>query len=433
MNTGMPDLAAYYAYHDASVDHAGGEGVYGEIFFAVLESLAFVESDRRTLIDAARQSILDKYAGDNFTYAPVNIAFTLMGWLYEQGFTAQMLTTLNCGYDTDCTVATLGSLLGILHGTAYIDPQWTQPLGERILVSRPITGFAAPKTISELTDRTLAARKLVQEHYAQQAEKHVFAIAYQHDVEVHILPKTSHKAQDLTVTVKIKDGCPAFAPGETGEIRIHICNHQSVGMQMDVEADIPGFISTVASVHLAANGEAEATLSLTAPIEKSPLWQGEIRLTRRFGGAMWNRERIPLTLVPTMDWRMEVDGEVRELRCPTNRVELGSVAPGIRTLRLETSLVLAEDCEAQLLFACKNGIAVSVDGQLRINAQCETVVIPAYHRADRSKCVKAKLGKGAPSLRVEVSNPDLFAECYFMIVIPKLDYAYELGAMCCLP
>ena len=98
---GMPDLAAYYAYHDASVDHAGGEGVYGEIFFAVLESMAFAETDKFKLIETAlsylpatsnvrravellvdcygrglswvecRQAIIDGFAGDNFTYAHV--------------------------------------------------------------------------------------------------------------------------------------------------------------------------------------------------------------------------------------------------------------------------------------------------------------------------------------------------------------------------
>ena len=127
----------------------------------------------------ARQRIINQFAGDNFTYAPVNIAFTLVGWLYEEGFTRQMLTTINCGYDTDCTVATLGSLLGILYGTSYLDSYWTEPLGENIVVSKPITGFDAPKTITELTQRSIEARKLVQAHYEQQADKSVYRIPYQ--------------------------------------------------------------------------------------------------------------------------------------------------------------------------------------------------------------------------------------------------------------
>jgi hypothetical protein len=41
---GTPEIAGYYAYIDSSVDH-WYEGVYGEIFLSVMESLAFIESD----------------------------------------------------------------------------------------------------------------------------------------------------------------------------------------------------------------------------------------------------------------------------------------------------------------------------------------------------------------------------------------------------
>ncbi|HCA34401.1 MAG TPA: ADP-ribosylglycohydrolase family protein, partial [Lachnospiraceae bacterium] len=50
---GKPAIASYLAYQDAMVDHAGGEGVYAEMYNAVLESLAFEESDRETLIEKA--------------------------------------------------------------------------------------------------------------------------------------------------------------------------------------------------------------------------------------------------------------------------------------------------------------------------------------------------------------------------------------------
>ena len=58
---GNPDLAARYAYEDAIVDHEG-EGMYGEIFFAALQSAAFVESDKRTLIDIALSYIPEESA-----------------------------------------------------------------------------------------------------------------------------------------------------------------------------------------------------------------------------------------------------------------------------------------------------------------------------------------------------------------------------------
>lgn len=47
---GHPEIAVKYAYEDAIVDHYG-EGMYGEVFFAALQSAAFVNSDVRELIE----------------------------------------------------------------------------------------------------------------------------------------------------------------------------------------------------------------------------------------------------------------------------------------------------------------------------------------------------------------------------------------------
>ena len=49
LTPGNPELAAYFAYQDAIVDHAGGEGVYGEVFFAALESMAFENDDLQAI------------------------------------------------------------------------------------------------------------------------------------------------------------------------------------------------------------------------------------------------------------------------------------------------------------------------------------------------------------------------------------------------
>ncbi|MGB9608689.1 MAG: ADP-ribosylglycohydrolase family protein, partial [bacterium] len=57
--------------------------------------------------------------------------------------------------DTDCTGATLGSLLGILYGTAGIPEEWLKPVGREIILV-PLTGqFNHPKTVDELAERTV--------------------------------------------------------------------------------------------------------------------------------------------------------------------------------------------------------------------------------------------------------------------------------------
>lgn len=54
---GAPDVAATYAYQDAVVDHAEGEGGFGEMFNAAVESAAFFEDDPHRLIEIGLEYI----------------------------------------------------------------------------------------------------------------------------------------------------------------------------------------------------------------------------------------------------------------------------------------------------------------------------------------------------------------------------------------
>ena len=62
---GEPDRASIYAREDGCIDHAG-EGIHAEVFFAALESLAFVESDLDTLIREALSRIPEESAVAGF-------------------------------------------------------------------------------------------------------------------------------------------------------------------------------------------------------------------------------------------------------------------------------------------------------------------------------------------------------------------------------
>ncbi len=185
---GLPLEAAKMAREDALVDHSE-ESTYAEILFAVIESAAFVESDREQLIDlglaaipdicetakavqvmrrawqktkswdATRAAILAEVGNDaNFTDAPQNIAFTLLGWYSSPlDFGQAICDSVNCGYDTDCTGATLGSILGIILGQEALPEKWMKPLGGEIAIDAVRTRiFDAPKTVDALTQRTAA-------------------------------------------------------------------------------------------------------------------------------------------------------------------------------------------------------------------------------------------------------------------------------------
>jgi ADP-ribosylglycohydrolase len=189
-----PELAASLAWKDSAVDHAGGEGTWGEMFWAAVESAAFVESDPETLIRIglgmipigshisrairealwcwhsglawaeARERIASRFGHLQPCNAIPNHGFTIIGWLYGQDFGDRLCKAVNCSYDTDCTGATLGSVLGILLGYEAIPEKWRKPVGEGVTLHQFTGDCGAPKDLNELTDRTVAlARQMSEE------------------------------------------------------------------------------------------------------------------------------------------------------------------------------------------------------------------------------------------------------------------------------
>ncbi len=190
---GNPQLAASYAWKDSCLDHSGGEGMYGEMFWAAVESAAFVLNDVETLIRIglniipvysqisrvirealwcyknkvrwaeARERIVSWYGHNSACHAVQNHGFTLLGLLYGKDFGDKLCKAVNCGYDTDCTGATLGALLGIILGSKGIPNKWKEGVGEKIVLHKYTRLDAAPKTLSELTGRVMAVAEKVLE------------------------------------------------------------------------------------------------------------------------------------------------------------------------------------------------------------------------------------------------------------------------------
>lgn len=194
---GLPRLAVQYAYQDAIVDHAGGESVYGEMFNTSIEASAFLVSDLNELLDigrtyvrdgsktaaaidaarkahaagldwkAARKKVLEAAPHYNAQYSPLNMGFQTIGLLYGKDFAETLCIAVNCGYDTDCTGATVGSILGIILGNKQLPAKWTAPLGDVIATNEIWGGLRncsldpLPKTIDDLTRQTVAMAKII--------------------------------------------------------------------------------------------------------------------------------------------------------------------------------------------------------------------------------------------------------------------------------
>lgn len=184
---GNPALAVAYAYEDACVDHAG-EGIWAALFFAAIESAAFVESDRDALLDIGlsyipgisqvsravrdtrewagtqrwqqvRRNILTRYGNDNFTDVVMNVAFTVLGWIAGNGdFSRAICIANNCGKDTDCTAATVGALMGIIDPNCIVQ-RWLAPIGRDLVLSPPIVNVKTPPTLDAFTDLVVRLRE----------------------------------------------------------------------------------------------------------------------------------------------------------------------------------------------------------------------------------------------------------------------------------
>ncbi len=164
---GDVENAIRFAYEDSCVDHGSGEGTYAAIFVAALQSAAFVIDDIRTLITLglskipeksrmhkfisktlecydkgmtwleARNIILEMSLADEelgWFQAPGNVAFAVIGLLWGEGdFKKSVLTACRCGDDADCTCATVGAVLGLMHGSKIIPKDWQEYIGDNII------------------------------------------------------------------------------------------------------------------------------------------------------------------------------------------------------------------------------------------------------------------------------------------------------------
>lgn len=86
--------------------------------------------------------------------APANVGFVVLGLLYGAGdFKQSLIYAINCGDDTDCTGATLGSLMGIMGGMTVIPQDWRAYIGDGIKSICITNGHGRfPQDCTELTD-----------------------------------------------------------------------------------------------------------------------------------------------------------------------------------------------------------------------------------------------------------------------------------------
>ncbi|WP_077598308.1 ADP-ribosylglycohydrolase family protein [Olsenella urininfantis] len=159
---GNPFMAAQAAFHDGEISHCHN-GILGEVFNALLCSMAFYERDVRKLVEDAIALIpsdsqyhhvvslaleqcrandswldawrpcekeLERY---NWVHAYPNAAIEVIAlWFGNGDFLRTLEICGGCGQDVDCVAAQVMTVWGTMFGFEAIPSYWVEPFGDRL-------------------------------------------------------------------------------------------------------------------------------------------------------------------------------------------------------------------------------------------------------------------------------------------------------------
>ncbi|MFA6947544.1 MAG: ADP-ribosylglycohydrolase family protein [Eubacteriales bacterium] len=456
---GRPALAAYFAWQDAVVDHAGGEGLYGEMFYAALEAMAY-ERDVRSHDDAAalisdalayvpsasrtyaaltdmlrwyregvsylamRDKILAAHGRSNFTDAPQNIAFTMVGLLYGDDFGDGILKAVNLGYDTDCTGATLGALYGILYGRSYIPEKWSAPIGQRITVSAAVRGFDAPADLAELTERTIRLGDMLalsdEGRFKMTADEEC-----SFDYQRFVFPDGASKNNNIYADISYPDGVCAV-PYSDFTVDVKFVNNSNA--KWTFEAYIDGGAAFTPSKRQIITAERAQSVSARFVIRAGELditsgapcgraFRPSLVVRRINDGNLWADYRAPFTVLRAAKWIC--DGVERYIDGGELHFDSRDIAH-----TAETTLRNLSDRECRLMFASTSAVKVELDGNVIIDSAPVDTYMPAFHRCPGQQAPILPLYRGEHKIKVTVTG----ADAYFMFAPLATNKNTEPGA-----
>jgi len=476
-----PNIAAKYAYQDAICDHAGGESVYGEIFNAVIESAAFVISDRVRLVEIglsaipedsltskairialeaylkgldwreAREQVKRAVYSPIAQYSPINLGFQTIGLLYGEDFGDAICKAVNCGWDTDCTGATVGAIWGIIYGGKGLPEKWTKPLGDAVIVSEGIKNIHVPATLDELTNEVCSIGEKVLKYFdapVEISESNDFTNAETvlrdliGDIKClwNIPPnKIDFDLNSVKVSVTYLDG-PAILPDRENSFLVTIENSRLIPVSgiLEVYAPQDWVLKPVApqNINLRAKEQAAFKFSVTATAKSinasnecvvKVLIKDRPRLMRVpvvfVGGFRWLVSKVfrePLSLdepfPPEKDVNLYEIGEGwKVFSWPENSLEIESLfegKPGIIYLR---HFVYSPSAREVMVGVPNNSrMKLWLNGEF-IHETVKPVPLRPNYSGDKSNYAKASLKEGWNHFMIKIMRGEEPLEARFTL------------------
>ncbi|MBR3504340.1 MAG: ADP-ribosylglycohydrolase family protein [Clostridia bacterium] len=191
INPGDPETAAEMAWRDARVSHVKN-GIYGEMFAAAMLAAAAVTDDVRAVIRAGLQEIpancrlsegvgavcadfeagldeaacfahiagrWDEFKAYDWVHTVSNAEIVAASLLYGGGdYGRSVCRAVQTGFDTDCNGATVGSIVGMMRGSAAVGAAWTAPICGMLDTAIFGVGRVSVEDMVSLTMRHLPGR-----------------------------------------------------------------------------------------------------------------------------------------------------------------------------------------------------------------------------------------------------------------------------------
>jgi len=461
-----PRIAVRFAFEDAIVDHAGGEGVWGEMFNAALESIVFVKHDLDEALDLAlafippdcqiaraitdtrkwwqelkdwrkvRERIAEKYWHREPTHAPQNLAFTVLGLLASEGDFGKAITTaVNCGQDTDCTGATAGSVMGILLGE--VPRKWAEPLGEAIATNLSWGGIRNIVPIPDvrvLTDEVVsAAQKFLAWHGAP------IRIA-DAPTDLSDLPEDWLRPDDgiyelwernkypwrvdfelnaVRVGVDYR-GLPTINPEVAKTVSVWLHNREPVPLTVTIAWDVPNDWQVEpmsSSVTIPAKGTVGVNAHICAPVnlpQTQTLWV-QVRVHERP-----SEVAVPVTLIGERKWLVRKNsGEWQTEWLPDSQLPLErwfGGKPGV----LEAKLwVWSPSTKIAVIgFPCNAAFQLSFNGAEILNTHQPDYLVRPGQQGPASHYAQVTLRQGWNEVALRIERHDRPVDAYLLFTDP---------------
>ena len=411
---GDPALAVRLAMEDACSDHYA-DGMEACMFLAAIESAAFVESDRDRLIEiglsyiepdgrlargirdsigyyeqtrdpyAARELLLEHYYVQNWTDVTINLCLIVISWLASEGdFSKAICTAAGLGYDTDCTCATLASILGIINPDA-ISLEWTAPIGDTLVLSCGIMGTHEPETIGGFCD-------LVADTAVQVCEYYDAAVKLENAPALSVIPhwtEDCHAADGFDCTHESMVACTpltlrliypetvSLIPGRPDTYTLVLRNPAGTTLSGEVKLSLPdGWQVEPASATFTLEPSAEMRVKLTitaAMMEKRRPRDNNLDLDFTVNGISW---RVSAGLPTAIPWLREnlLTGEVEQIEAH----EVFQTVPAGRWC-YRTAMKVNEFMQVRMGVMSQRPFTAKFNGK-EVSSGDGSFYVPAFHR-----------------------------------------------------